>query len=265
LRKSFALKRLVTAGAAIGLLAAGAAALAQNPPAPQPRNAAPVDRTPWRDTRVPASVPNISGAWQTRGYLRRIQPADGSLTPWLPWTKSAFEKREAAEKAGAPMFDPTAACMPSGVPRIIAAPYPIEIIQTPDKTVILEEVQHLFRIIHMDRKTHPKVLTPSFMGDSVGWWEGDVLVVDTVGLTDKTQVDEAGDLHSGALHVVERIRKIDERTLEDLFTIDDPKAYSKAWTARRIFDAKPDLRFIEYVCEENNRNAPDANGKLRNF
>ena len=121
-------------------------------------------RTLWRDSRVPASVPNISGAWQTRGYLRRIQPADGGATPWLPWTQSAFEKRSAAEKAGAPMFDPTAACMPSGVPRIIAAPYPIEIVQTPDKTVILEEVQHLFRIIHMDRRTHPKGRRPSFIG-----------------------------------------------------------------------------------------------------
>lgn len=263
MRTSFRFGPPVAAALALALLAADASA--QNPPVPQPRKVEPVDRALWRDARAPASVPNISGAWQTRGYLRSIQPADGSETPWLPWTKAAFEKRAAAEKAGAPMFDPTAACMPSGVPRIIAAPYPIEIVQTPDKTVILEEVQHLFRIIHMDRRTHPKNLKPSFMGDSVGWWEGDTLVVDTVGLTDKTQIDEAGRLHSDAIHVVERIRKIDERTLEDLFTIDDPKAYSKPWTARRIFDAKPDLRFIEYICEENNRNAPDADGKLRNF
>ena len=260
-----ALRARLAIGACAALMMGAASALAQNPPAPQPRNVQPVDRTARRDPRVPDSVPNISGPWQTRGYLRRIQPADGSQTPWLPWSQQAFEKREAAEKAGSPLFDPTAACMPSGVPRIIAAPYPIEIIQTPARTMILEEVQHLFRVIHMDRKVHPKGLKPSFMGDSIGHWEGDTLVVDTVGLTEKTQIDEAGDLHTAALHVVERIHKIDERTLEDLFTIEDSKAFTKPWTARRIFDAKPDLRFIEYICEENNRNAPDANGKLKKF
>ena len=217
-----------------------------------------------RDAKVPASVPNISGTWYTRGFNPRTKPADGTETPWLPWTKEAFEKRERARKDGAPMVDPTAACLPSGIPRIIAAPYPIEIVQTPDQVVFLYEVQHQFRIIYMNTE-HPKKVAPSFNGHAVGHWDGDTLVIDTVGLTRKTQVDEDGSLHSEQLHVVERIKFTDDKTLEDRFTVDDPKAYSKPWTAVRTFYFQPTLRFLEYVCEENNRNAPDANGVLRKF
>ncbi len=232
----------------------------------EPEIAAPsaADLAERRDPRVPASTPNISGVWFTRGYQRRIRPMDGSETPWLPWTKAAFDRREAAEKAGAPLFDPTASCLPSGIPRLIAAPYPIEIVQTPDTTVILYETHHLFRLIHMDQP-HPRAVKPSFMGHSTGRWEGDTLVVDTVGLTPLTQIDEAGTLHSDALHVVERIRKTGPKTLEDVFTIDDPKAFARPWTAKREFDWRPDVRLMEYVCEENNRNAPGASGVLKNF
>jgi hypothetical protein len=216
-----------------------------------------------RDARVPDSVPNISGVWQVRGFERMTKPVDGTDPPWQPWNKELFEKRAAAEKAGAPLYDPTAACLPSGMPRIIAAPYPVEIVQTPTETVILMEVQHLFRIIHMNAK-HPDKVEPSYMGHSVGHWEGDTLVVDTVGMVNTTQIDEAGSMHSEDIHVVERIRRVDD-TLEILFTINDPKAFTKPWTAKRIWRWRPDVRFLEYVCEENNRNAPDENGVLRNF
>ena len=217
-----------------------------------------------RDPKVPASIPNISGTWFTRGFNPLTKPDDGSPTPWQPWTKEAFDKRQKAQKDGAPMVDPTAACLPSGIPRLIAAPYPLQIIQTPDKVVFLYEVQHLFRVIHMNAK-HPANPGRSFMGHSVGHWEGDTLVIDTVGLNMMTQVDESGTLHSDQLRVVERIRKTADGTLEDRFTIHDPKAFTKPWTAVRTFNFQPDLRFLEYICEENNRNAPDATGVLRKF
>ncbi len=217
-----------------------------------------------RHRDVPASVPNISGMWQVRGYDRYIKPEDGSLPPWLPWNKEAFDARAAAEAAGSPLYDPTSACLPSGVPRIIAAPYPVEIVQTPDKTVFLYETQHLFRVIHMNAE-HPATLEPSYMGHAVGRWEGDTLVIDSVGFVDSTQIDEQGSKHSAQMHVVERIRKLENGSLEVRFTIDDPGAFSQPWTARRVWEWRPDVRFFEYVCEENNRNAPDENGVLRNF
>lgn len=217
-----------------------------------------------RDPAVPVSVPNISGIWMVQGFDRYTKQLDGSQPPRLPWTQKAFEEREAAEAAGSPLYDPTAACLPSGIPRIIATPYPTEIIQTPERTVFLYEAQHLFRIIHMNQQ-HPKHIEPSFMGHAVGHWEGDTLIIDTVGLVDETQIDEGGNQHSDQLHVIERIRKTDDKTLEDVFTIDDPKAYSKPWTAKRTFKWRPEMRFLEYICEENNRNAPDENGVLRNY
>lgn len=212
---------------------------------------------------VPASVPNISGVWQLKEYIRQIKPYDGSETPWQPWTLEAFNERGAAEKAGKPMYDPTAGCQPSGIPRIITAPYPQEIIQTPDQIIFLVEVMHTFRIVHLNAK-HPDEVEPSHFGHSIGHWEGDTLVIDTIGFVKQTQIDEAGTLHSDQMHVVQRIRKVGD-TLEILFTIDDPGAFTKPWTARRVWQWRPDVRFSEYVCEENNRNAPGADGVLRNF
>jgi len=217
-----------------------------------------------RDPHVPATVPNISGMWQVRGYDRYIKPIDGSDPPWQPWNKQAFEERAAAEAAGTPLYDPTAACLPSGIPRIIAAPYPVEIVQTPDATVFLYETQHLFRIVHMNQD-HPGEVEPSYMGHAVGHWEGDTLVIDSVGFVENTQIDEGGTQHTAAMHVIERLRKLEDGSLEVLFTIDDPQAFTEPWTARRVWQWRPDIRFLEYVCEENNRNAPDENGVLRNF
>jgi hypothetical protein len=247
--------RAILGSAILGVLAAAAtgAGAVQDPPK--------IGDPSLRDPRVPASVPNISGVWWTKGYDRRIKPVDGD-TPWQPATKQEFDRRGAAEQSGSPLFDPTAACMPSGIPRILAAPYPIEIIQTPGQTVILHEVQHLFRVVRMDGQ-HPKAVAPSSFGDEVGHWEGDALVIDIVGLTDRTQIDEAGTSHTAALHVVERIKRVGD-ALQDDFTIDDPKAFTKPWTARRTYLWRPDIRFQEYVCEENNRNAP-INGVLKHF
>ena len=210
-----------------------------------------------------AADPNISGVWQTRGFDRMTQPIDAAEPPWLPWNKEQFEKRAAAEKVGRLLYDPTAACLPSGIPRLIAAPYPVEIVQTAGQIVFLYEVQHLFRVVKMNAQ-HGKSVPPSYMGDAVGHWEGDTLVIDTIGFVKDTQIDEAGTQHSDALHVVERIRKVAD-TLEIVFTMDDPKAFTKPWTAKRVWHWRPDVRFLEYVCEENNRNAPDENGVLRNF
>jgi hypothetical protein len=136
-------------------------------------------------------------------------------------------------------------------------------VQTADTTVFLYEAQHLFRIVKMNAQ-HPRDVQPSYMGDAVGRWDGDTLVIDTIGLVKNTQIDEAGTLHSEDLHVVERIRKVSD-ALEVLFTIEDPKAFTKPWTAKRVWKWRPDVRFLEYVCEENNRNAPDENGVLKNF
>jgi hypothetical protein len=237
--------------AALASVWASSAALAQTaapPPGPLAQ--------PTADPR------DFTGVWLTPGYQSRFVPADGSPTPWLPWAKAEFDARQKAQADGRPMTDSTAQCMPSGMPRIMAAPYPIKILQTPKEVVILHEVQHLFRTIFLNEE-HPAELDRTFMGHSVGHWEGDTLVVDTTANSTQTLLDEQGDPHSDQLHVVERIRKIDGgKRLENLITIDDPGAYSKPWTAVRYYNWRPDIRLIEYICEENNRNKTDAEGRV---
>jgi hypothetical protein len=104
---------------------------------------------------------------------------------------------------------------------------------------------------------HQPALAPSFMGDSVGHWEGDTLVVDTTGLNDRTWIDEIGVIHGQQLHVIERIRKIEGgHAMENLVRIEDPEYFTEPWYARITYAWRPDLRLTEYVCEENNRNMP---------
>ncbi len=216
-----------------------------------------------RDITVPDSVPNISGMWQPQTFFRTIRPMDGSETPFLPWAKKFFLDRSAAEARGEPLFDPNANCLPSGVPRVLPTPYPYDIVQTPDAIYIGIEVMHSFRIIHMDGRPMPADFKPSYLGYSAGHWEGQTLVVETTGLNGFTQVDEEGRPKSSALKVTERWLKKAPDILENTFTLDDPKTYAHPWTARAEYKWAPNVRFNEYVCEENNRNKPDASGKLR--
>lgn len=191
---------------------------------------------------------------------------DGSETPWRDWSKQVFDERAAAEEAGTPLFDPTAACLPSGNPRLIASPYPVEIIQTPDVLYMLHETHHMIRIVHMN-KPMPALDTidPTYMGYSVGHWEGDTLVIDTAGLIRHTQVDEAGTPKSEQMRITERYRKTSPTEMEAVFTLDDPGAFTQPWTAVRRWNQRPDIRLAEYTCEENNRNSPDETGVLRNY
>jgi hypothetical protein len=163
---------------------------------------------------------------------------------------------EAKYKATTPEQDPELTCVPPGIPATLLEPFPIEILQVPGKILMLFEYDHLARPIYTDGRKIPSDPDPTYMGTSVGRWEGDTLVVDTVGFNEKTWLDSTGLPHSDALHVTERIRRLDHNTLEDLITIDDPKMYTKPWTVRKVFDLKPKWQIMEYECEENNKENP---------
>ena len=216
-----------------------------------------------RDVQVADTVPNLSGMWLSLSSNRTIAPMDGGPTPFLPWAQKFFEARAKAEATGMPLFDPNASCLPSGIPRAVSIPYSIEIVQTPLDTMISLEVMHSFRIVHMDGKPRPADWKPSYLGYSTGHWEGDTLVVETTGMNGYTQVDEEGRPKSTGIKVTERYQKRAPDILEVTFIVDDPKTYSRPWTARAQFKWAPEARQNEYICEENNRNKPDASGKLR--
>ena len=219
--------------------------------------------------RLPSPDPrNIAGAYQPQTDTKLVT-VDGSPLPLTPWAQAIYDRRVAAAKDGEPEADASTACLPHGTPRVLLGSFPIYIYQVDkshsaagaDEVLFLHEIQHLVRHIYLNEQ-HPKDLDPSYLGHQVGRWEGDTLVIDTVGQNDLTWSDGAGIPHSNQVHVVERWKKISGgKQLEVLITLDDPVAFTKPWTAKRIFDWSPNVRQLEYVCEENNRNSPDETGK----
>jgi hypothetical protein len=200
--------------------------------------------SPPQDSKASSAHPNLAGVWfmQDKVHPSLIAPENASLTPW------------GAEqfKVNRESVIPDAICLPSGVPRVWQIPAPFEIIPLQGRILIFHEHEHIVRQIHMNRTEHPKDLISTWMGDSLGHWEGDTLVVDTTGFNALTWVDLSGLPHSEVLHVVERIRRASQTVLQVNMTIEDPKAYTKPWTAERRFDLKPGWEIGEEICEENN-------------
>jgi hypothetical protein len=140
------------------------------------------------------------------------------------------------------------------VPRYTGTPYPFQIIQLPDRLVILYEgASHMYRVVLMNVE-HSKDPDPTWLGESVGHWEGnDTLVIDTVGFNGRTWLDYVGHPSSDQLHVTERLRRPDFRTLVYEATIEDPKYYTKPWTTSFNVKFQPGWEIKEYVCLENNK------------
>ncbi len=155
-------------------------------------------------------------------------------------------------------------CVAPGVPRIMAAPYPFRIMQTPSNLVtIAYEMSRVVRQVRLDaRHANIDAWAPSYSGESVGWWEGDTLVIDTINFNDLTTLDRSGLPHSDELRVVERLRKINGgKQLEALITISDPVMYTKPWTTRLVYQWRPDVQPVtDWVCNETHRDLSSIKG-----
>jgi hypothetical protein len=149
--------------------------------------------------------------------------------------------------------NPTTQCLPGGVPFGGILPFPNKFIQTPGVIVILQEADGGLRQIFTDGRKHTADPQPSWMGYSVGKWEGDLLVVDTVGFNDKGWLDGSGHPHSEALKVQERYRRRDFGHMEVQVTVDDPKMYTRPFSIKYTLDLVPDSEIGEYVCPENEK------------
>jgi hypothetical protein len=181
--------------------------------------------------------------------------------PFLPWAKKAYED----SAANLSKEDPEGFCLPPGIPRMLNTPFPMQIYQLPDRIMqVYEGGAHMWRVIYMDGRPHPKgdQLNPTYLGHSVGHWEGDTLVVDVVGLNDRTWLDAAGHRHTEQLHVIERYTRINENILHYQATIDDPGAYSKPWTVGWKVSWMPGMEPLEYVCQENNKDVSLYGGHM---
>jgi len=194
-------------------------------------------------TAKSAAVPDLSGYWNIKGGAPSWDPADlagksPKNAPMTPWSRQKFEAARPPFGANATfesVNDPVQKyCDPPGVTRLYQYPYEFLFVQTPDTVYILYEFSRVWRLIPLN-KEHPKDPDSTWMGDSVGRYEDGALVIDTIGFNDKTWLDQVGHPHSDALHLVERLRRVDKDTLELELTIDDPKAYTKPLTAKRTF------------------------------
>lgn len=211
-----------------------------------------------------AGFGSLSGIWVNSSYETSsrstprdglIKASDGTSPPLQPWARELVDKRVKETEEGRPYATTKSHCLPAGVPQMMFGPkLPIQILETPGQITILIEEFNNFRIIRMN-KNHREDPDPTFMGDSIGHWEGDTLVIDTIGLTDKTTLDPIATPHSDALHVVERIRRTGQDTLEVVVEFDDPRTFTKPWTAKTSFKAASDWDIQESLCE-NNRNQP---------
>jgi hypothetical protein len=209
--------------------------------------------------RLPDGTPDLSGLWLGGGPSRDIRQGlmPGEEIVLLPQAQAIFDARMAQD-------DPEAHCLPTGVPRI--APYPWRIVQTPPYGqathlyFLFEGNIHSYRQIFMDGREHPEDLDPTWYGHSVGRWEDDTLVVDTVGFNDRFWFDFAGHPHSEQLRVIERYRRVDFGTLENEITIIDPGAYAKPFKLKFTATLRHGWDLMEYICNENNLDVPHIRG-----
>jgi hypothetical protein len=173
--------------------------------------------------------------------------------PFTPQGLKLFQER----KANFSKDDPEGYCLPPGVPRYTGTPYPFQIVQLPDKVVILYEgAAHMYRTVYMDGRKHtnPDALNPSWMGESIGRYDGnDTLVVDTIGFNGRTWLDYVGHPSSESLHVIEKFSRPDSLTLAYEATIDDKEMYTKPWTTKFYVKFRPGWDLMEYICLENNK------------
>ena len=168
----------------------------------------------------------------------------------LPYTPAGAEKFKTYD---AGKFDYTGHCLPQGMTRSMNSPFPIEIIQAPKRVAILFEAWNVFHVVPTDGRGFPKDTEPTWIGTSIGRWEGDTLVVETKGFNGKTNLDTVGHPHSDQLHLTQRFTRSDERHIAYEVTIDDPVTYTRPWKNARTFTLRPDWEIMEYSCMENNK------------
>jgi hypothetical protein len=214
-----------------------------------------------------AQAPDLSGIYWATEYHAKIQIAGGGELPLTAAGKAAYDKNIAGLKDGSLSDDARHWCVPDGLPRVLATPYPFEIVQgLTGAVIIVHELNHQVRSIRLDKPMpgEKELLSlPFYNGHSVGHYEKDTLVVESAGFNDKTFVDATGAPHTGEMRTVERIRKISPTQLEDVITVHDPEYYSRDWQARFVYNQRNDLRMEDYVCGEKHRDISSVRGVKR--
>jgi hypothetical protein len=199
-----------------------------------------------------ATHPDLTGLWdgapggRTRDLAKYVN-GQGLTIPFTPLGAERYKNVDMAK-------NPNAYCLPPGPSRALTGPSPFMIVQHKDVVSFNFENHGVYRVIYLDGRGHPADIAdyPQFMGHSIGKWEGDTLVVDTVGINDRTWLDSYGLEHSDKLHLTERFQKTGPDLIKYTVTYDDPVFFTKPWTATLNFARQKD-RLMEYVCNDNEK------------
>jgi hypothetical protein len=176
------------------------------------------------------------------------RPAGREGAPYQDW--AAKKVIESFNRRG--IDDPTAQCLPGGLPRsVMLGLFPQQFVATPTQIVMLYEYMNVHRVIAMNAK-HPDDILPSYMGDSVGRWDGDTLVVDVTSFNDKTWLAGTGTFHSEALHLTERFTRVSRDRIDYEVTMEDPKVLTKPWKLTSSLMLRDGTHLQEFICAENN-------------
>jgi hypothetical protein len=216
--------------------------------------------------RTAQGRPDFTGVWAGPGFAHTGTEFDRptvsryteeNFAPLRPGAESVLYRAYTGNIA---IDDPTAYCLPNGLSRQIPSPYAQQWIQTSDQLIILYEYMHFFRIIPIGEpnRPHDPDIESTYMGDSIAWWEGETLVIDTVGIMEWVldayhPEDGSSRWHSDQLHVVERIKYTSPTKASYEVTIDDPVIFARPWVQPWEMELKPTWRILEMVCEDNNR------------
>jgi hypothetical protein len=210
--------------------------------------------------RLKNGKPDMSGVWQHPYVPDFTKSANGQQgVAELPFSTLGLAKWKAYD---ATQGDYTGNCLPFGLVRSVNSPDPLQIVQNDHDIAFLFEQNTWFHSVNTDGQPHPKEVDPTWHGNSVGHWDGETLVVDTIGFNGKTRLDTLGHPLSDKLHVIERFQRVDAGHIHYEITIDDPLFYTKPFTNVRTFTMRPDWHIMEYSCEENNKDVTGGHIKV---
>lgn len=260
MRISVRLSAVVALAMAGAVCAAGMSACSRTADAPPSSSSAPAI------PRTSDGKPDFTGVWAGPGFRHTGKETDSATVRLYTNAKMSAIKPEGrslfyrSHTGNVRLDDPTAVCLPNGLTRQIPSPYAQQFIQTPTQLVILYEYMHFFRVIPFGapNRGHATDVEPTYMGDSIAWWEGDTLVIDTVGLNewvlDAYHPDDGGSRwHSDRAHVVERITFTDPVNASYDVTIDDPAIFTAPWVENWSMQKKNTWKILEFICDDNDR------------
>src|SRR5262245_31376680 len=211
--------------------------------------------------RMPDGRPDLQGFWMPTNPVKHLLNLAADLkpgeVPLQPWAEGLYKER--IENNG--KDHPGVRCLPSGIPEKDNIPDGLKVVQTPDLLLFLYESRTIYRQVFTDGRPLPKDAEPTWMGYSIGHWEGDTFIVETIGQNGKTWLDMKGLPGTESLRVIERFTRPNIGRININVTIDDPVAYTKPWDVQLAWRLLPDTDLIESICEENNKDLPHMVGK----